>query len=68
MADTIRGSAGDDTLNGGAGADMLDGGAGDNVFVFGTASELFTGTALVDTIVGGTGTTGTDTLLLGYGG
>ena len=34
-----------------------------DVFVFGTANELFTGTALADTIIGGTGT---DTLLTGH--
>ena len=67
-ADNIAGGEGNDRLAGGTGADTLNGGAGSDTFVFGSEAELFANDALVDTIVGGTGTTDTDTLLLGTAG
>ena len=69
QAVSVLGSAGADMITGGGGVDTLNGGAGSDTFVFGSEAELFTSNnALEDSIVGGTGTTDTDTLLLGTAG
>jgi hypothetical protein len=55
----VTGGTGNDIITGGSGADTLDGGAGDDKFVYSTAAALFSGTALVDTITGNTGSADT---------
>eukprot|EP00903_Cladosiphon_okamuranus_P001575 g1573.t1 len=59
--DTLRGGAGDDTIHTGSGADDVDGGEGSDTIVLNDSDGGRTNT-IVDT-----GSTGTDTLVLGTG-
>ena len=55
LADTLRGTDGDDSLNGAKGNDILDGGKGNDVLLGGAGDDMLTGGEGDDTLKGGQG-------------
>ena len=55
LADTLRGTDGDDTLNGAKGDDILDGGKGNDLLLGGDGDDMLTGGEGDDTLKGGQG-------------
>jgi Ca2+-binding RTX toxin-like protein len=55
-ADYVDAGSGNDTITGGAGVDKLLGGIGEDNFLYTVQANLVAGSAVVDTITGGSGT------------
>jgi Ca2+-binding RTX toxin-like protein len=65
-ANVLIGAEGDDTLSGGAGADTLTGGTGADSLFGGSGNDVLVLDGATDTVHGGAGETGVDTVRAGF--